>query len=67
MGGTGVFVSSIPFNIFVLLFSLLSGRNVNPGSQSRLFSLIPTTVPALRFLSPEDFSPFFPRRLPSVF
>ena len=44
------FFFPIPFIIFALLFSLPPSRNSDPGSHSRLFSPLPTTVPALRFL-----------------
>ena len=56
---------SIPFIMFALLFSLPPSRNSDPRSHRGLFS--PPThygwCPA--FLSREDFSSFFPRRLAS--
>ena len=63
-----LFFCSIPFIIFALLFSLHPSRNSDPGSHSTLFSPLPTTVctvGALPFLSREDPSSFFPRRLAS--
>lgn len=62
------FVLSIPFIIFALPFSLLPGRNSDPGSQrsqSRFFSLLPRYGSCLACLSREGFSTFFPRRLAS--
>ena len=43
-----VFFSHIPF-IFFALFFLSPSRNSDPGSHSRLFSPLPTTVRALHF------------------
>ena len=40
---------SIPFIIFTILFSLPPSRNSDPGSHSRLFFSLPTTVRALHF------------------
>ena len=51
--------------IFALLFSLPPSRNSDPGSPSSLFYPLHATVRALYLLSRGDFSPFFPRRLPS--
>ena len=39
----------IPLMIFALLFSLPPSRNSDPGSHSRLFFLLPTTVRTLNF------------------
>ena len=41
----------IPFIVFAPLFSLpsINSRNSDPGSHSRLFSPLPTTVRALHF------------------
>ena len=50
-------------NFFFIPFSLPS-RSSAPGSLSRLFSPLPATCAPL-FLSREDCSPFFPRRLAS--
>ena len=57
----------IPFMIFALLFLFPSycSRNSDPGSHSRLFSTPPHYGSCLAFLSREDFSSFFPRRLAS--
>ena len=60
------FLSSFfPFIIFALLFSLPPSRNSNsdPGSHSRLFSPPIHYGSCLAFLSRENFSSFFPRRL----
>ena len=59
------FFFSIPFIIFALLFSLPPCRNSDPGSHSRLFSPPTHNGSCLAFLSREDFSSFFPRRLAS--
>ena len=56
---------TIPFIVFALLFSLPSSRNSDPGSHSRLFSPPTHYGSCLAFLSREDFSSFFPRRLAS--
>ena len=53
----------MPFIIFALLFSLPPSRNSDPGSHSRLFSPPTHYGSCLAFLSWEDFSSFFPRRL----
>ena len=53
-------VLSSPF-----LFSLPPSRNTDPGSHSRLFFPPPHYGSCLVFLSREDFSSFFPRRLAS--
>ena len=61
---------SIPFIIFALLFSLppiIVVTQIRGHIAGRLFSPLPTTVRALHFLSREDFSSFFPRRLASNF
>ena len=42
---------SIPFIIFALLSLSLHSRNSDPGSQSRLFSPLPTTVRAFIFIA----------------
>ena len=55
----------IPFIVFALLFSLPPSRNSDPGSHSILFSPPPHYGSCLAFLSREDFSFFFPRRLAS--
>ena len=60
------FFVSVPFIIFALLFSLPPSRNSDPGSHSRLFSPLTHYGSCLAFLSREDFSPFFPRRLAST-
>ena len=39
------------FFIFALLFSLPPSHNSDPGSHSRLFSPLPTTVRALHFIA----------------
>ena len=58
------FQSSLLYSPFFFL-SLPPGRNSAPGSHSRLF-LPPTHYGScLAFLSREDFSSFFPRRLAS--
>ena len=59
------FFFSIPFVIFALLFSLHPSRNSDPGSNSKLFSPPTHYGSCLAFLSREDFSSFFPRRLAS--
>ena len=61
------FFFSIPFIIFALLFSLppINSRNSDPGSHSRLFSPPTHYGSCLAFLSRENFSSFFPRRLAS--
>ena len=41
----------IPFIIFALLLSLPPSLNSDPGSHSRLFSPLPTTVCALHFIA----------------
>ena len=48
-----IYLFSIPFVVFALLFSLPPSRNSELGSHSRLFSFPPTTVRALHFLSDE--------------
>ena len=50
----------IPFIMFVLLFSLTPSHNSDPGSQSRLFSPLPTTVRALHFFIARRFKLFLP-------
>ena len=45
------FSFSIPFIIFALLSLSLHSRNSDPGSQSRLFSPLPTTVRAFIFIA----------------
>ena len=49
-----------------LSYTIYSPVKSDPGSHSRLFLVPPTTVIASHFLSREDFSPFFPRRLASI-
>ena len=76
MQGTAAPVSyiALPFFRFLVYspFFLSSycsnSRNSDPGSHSRLFSPLPTTVHvlSLAFLSREDFSPFFPHGLATV-
>ena len=56
---------SVPFIIFALLFFPPPSRNSDPGSRSRLFSPAPHYGSCLAFLSREDFSSFFQRRLAS--
>ena len=58
---------SIPFIIFALLFSLPPTVVVTQirGNIEGSHLPLPTTVRALHFLSREDFSSFFPRRLES--
>ena len=56
---------SITFIVFALLFALPPSRNSDPGSHSRLFSPPTHYGSCLAFLSREDFSSFFPRRLAS--
>ena len=46
-----LFFCSIPFIIFALLSLSLHSRNSDPGSQSRLFSPLPTTVLAFIFIA----------------
>ena len=53
------------YTIFALLFSLPPSRNSDPGSHSRLFSPPTYYGSGLEFLSREDLSSFFPRRLTS--
>ena len=43
------FFFAIPFIIFALLFSLPPSRISDPGSHSRLFSPLPTTVRTFNF------------------
>ena len=62
---TSKYIFSIPFTIFALLFSLPPSRNSDPGSHGRLFSPPTHGGSCLAFLSREDFSSFFPRRLAS--
>ena len=59
------FFFSIPFTVFALLFSLPLSRNSGPGSYSGLFPPPTHYGSCLAFLSREDFSFFFPRRLAS--
>ena len=61
------FFLSIPFIIFALPSFSLPSRNWNPGSQTRLLSLLPHYGYCFAFLSREDFSIFFPRQLSSNF
>ena len=59
-------LSAIAFIVFALLFSLPpSSRNSDLGPRSRLVGPPPHYGSCLAFLSPEDFSSFFPRRLAS--
>ena len=44
-----VYLFPIPFITFALLFSLPPSRNSDPGSHSRVFSPLPTTVRASHF------------------
>ena len=46
-----IYIFSIPFIIFALLSLSLHSRNSDPGSQSRLFSPLPTTVRAFIFIA----------------
>ena len=62
---TTIFFPPIPFIIFALLFSLPSSRNSDPGSHGRLFSPPPHYGMRHAFLSRQDFSSFFTRRLAS--
>ena len=61
------FFFSNPLIIFALVFSLppINSRNSDPGSHSRLFSPPTQYGSCLAFLSRQDFSSFFPRRLAS--
>ena len=59
------FFFSILFIVFALLFSLRPSRNSDPRSHSRLFSPPTHYGSCLAFLSRQDFSYFFPRRLAS--
>ena len=59
------FFFSILLIFFALLFSLPPARNSDPGSHSRLFSPHTHYRSCLAFLSREDLSCFFPRRLAS--
>ena len=62
-----IYFLSIPFIIFALPSFSLPSRNSDPGSQSRLLSLLPHYGSCFAFLSREDFSTFFPRQLSSNF
>ena len=55
----------LPVIMFALIFSLPPSRNSHLGSHNRLFSPAPHCGSCLAFLSREDFSSFFPRRLAS--
>ena len=59
------FFPPIPFIIFALLSSLPPSLSADPGSHSRLFSPPTHYGSCLAFLSRDDFSSYFPRRLAS--
>ena len=50
---------------FLSLLLILAISQIRDHIDSRLFSALPATVRAFHFLTREDFSSFFPRRLPS--
>ena len=59
------FFFSTLFIVFALLVLHPPSRGSDPGSHSRLFYPLPTTVCASRFYREKDSAVFFPRRLAS--